>query len=555
LDNRTFISAQDAGIAVFLDPQFKLPDRPKVSRHLNWIATHEGSLVCDGSPDKQVFHGNAVRRFLPELIERADGTRTIPEILESLSSYPMKFVFDSLSLLYSRGVLYDGTGDAVLHEDPFLAWAERHLDLTRVNASVPEVRKRLDRYSIEVAGVYGNHILEELQCYPITLNRDLAHAGAKLRIYIHAAGSSMDDVLQYGTTCYEEGVPWILVTLHEDRLWFGPYFENQETLCVRCLSYQLEELGLPREPLPVDQHLLRAATSYVAVEVINFLTMLAPSSLIHGVKRLHLISLDQDLQTAVRYPYCPLCDPHPGETHSNTVSRFEEYIAFPSRHLLNQKDHQSHYKTANLQLTKLANRYPSSPSIGLPEVDLDGEAAESTDRLSDIEKLAFLLNLAAGFQRTVDANPRSKSYRWAPTGGNLGSVGLYFVNLGVSDLPEGIYYYQAIDHCLAQLHQAVPESFRQMLSEADRGRMADGLMGYLIFTGSLSRVRKKYREFGYKIVHLDAGVAYTQASFIAEYLHMNIDILDSWDLTVIGEQLYIDISEELPTLAVSLGRR
>jgi SagB-type dehydrogenase family enzyme len=556
------IDAKEIGMAVSYDPQFRMPIRPKVSKYVNLVSCGDDGVIFDGSPEKQLFRGSAVKKFLYDLISLADGTRTVQEIAETLDTYPSQFIYNALALLYSRGLLQEGTSSHYLEETPYYKFIERHIDVTRVNLHPTEAIERLHAYSVFIHGKPDDvqYLSNELRQYDISIVDHITPFTEDSKLFAIAICDDINDLMEikpFASQCYEYSIPWILITFSHKKIYVGPYFERNETLCFECYLKQMnriDEISIGTNTEMTDPLLKKIGLDYSGIEVVHLLSRIASSHLIHNLKKVDIETFEYTPINVSRLPFCEWCDPIKGmEPTINLVSQYESYIAFPSSHLINPKDHQNHYKPGNLELAKSSIVYPSCPHINLPHQDSLPDLNSNPRNFSDLQLLTKLMLLTAGLKKNVkNNNPRV--YRWAPTGGNLGSVGVYFVNKGVKELQTGVYFYQTSTHTLAQLNDSFEEEVLEKITIDSR--LSKGtLLGYLIFSGSYDRVYKKYKEFAYKIIHLDAGVAYAQSQVVAQLLGLELQLCESWNNDEIEHLLRLDHLNEPVTLVATLHRR
>ncbi len=135
--------------------------------------------------------------------------------------------------------------------------------------------------------------------------------------------------------------------------------------------------------------------------------------------------------------------------------------------------------------------------------------------------------------------------RWAPTGGNLGSVQAYLLALDLDGLDPAWYFYQRADHTLGRVRGA-STGVCPALEET-------GPSALLVLTGALTVVGAKYHDFAYRVVNLDAGVALAQLSAVAGTHGITTRFADRWDDEAIHDALRLDPNAEPVTAVVALG--
>ncbi|WP_026910301.1 nitroreductase family protein [Patulibacter minatonensis] len=592
-----WISADTMAAAVATDPQFAAPPHPRWPAGLVAIP-HADGLLVEGAPSRQTLHGKAARTLVPRAIPLLDGTRDVAALARDLE-VPERIAHQLVSLLYTAGLLDDGVLDEDLardHEDVY-AFVSRQIDSTRVNRSGAEAMRRLAAAHVALAGpdeVAG------------PLRRDLLDSGVGT-VDVLAAGESLPDDATHaigldvpgGATdlaavdaaCRDRGVAWLRVGLDEGHVEVGPCFTHPASPCFTCFGASRDDdaAGLPA---PADAVL---ATGLAGLQAVRWISRVGTSAPHNGVRRLTFDGLGEQWLPVARRAGCPVCSVATDRVPSapSLALRFEEAVAFPPRELLNPKDHQHHYKPANLRLQHDVKRYrdaarspldrvaPGAPGGALAAGTAGPEASASTDaapvatspsgaatasgatagpaagptddRRSDslpLTPLAHVLQYAFG-RRDPDAPPEGKVARWAPTGGNLGSPNAYLVARDVDGLEPAAYFYDPAAHELVTLPGAGGTPLAVHDAHGALG-LEDPGPALLVLTGAVGRVVSKYGAFAYKIVHLDAGAALAQLRFAGHAHGVVARPLARWDDEALGEALGITVDGEPVTAVVAL---
>ncbi|MBV9713428.1 MAG: SagB family peptide dehydrogenase [Ktedonobacteraceae bacterium] len=266
-----------------------------------------------------------------------------------------------------------------------------------------------------------------------------------------------------------------------------------------------------------------------------------------------------------RLPGCSTCRPASVEMgYVEPAVVYEDSVAFPSRHLLDPKDHQVHYRASNMELAHEGKRYPGNPSVKLPGREQLVAASGQTlahlpgrdtsivaRRVLNVKALANLLLKGAGV-RHDDGTKTNKLQRWSPTGGNLGSVELYVVAASVEGLEPGVYFYQPQNHTLAYLRRMEREEYERLLQEAilpDSGMQPDAL---ILSVGAYHRVGHKYSTFAYRVINLDAGVALSQMHMVAHSLGIAAQTVQRWADDAITDLLDLEDIQEMVTAVLAV---
>jgi SagB-type dehydrogenase family enzyme len=538
--------ASEMGRAVSTDLQFQFPNCPQVSDCVVVIPIKEQGLYFEGSAEKQLIRGKASETFLPRLLEHLDGKNTFPQICDLLPEFPQKSIYDALALLYMRGLLFDGTADIEHKDDPYLQFIQRHIDHTRVNSSIRDCIHRLQEktvclYSDVSSDMNRKQLAELLALYPIPLRMcselpELLLVDRPIAVYIQNEYTTRDELLSFGRFCYKYGVPWLLITIFKETMYLGPHFENHETLCVECFEQQWPIANIDDGSVNMSLGAMQMAMSSVAIDIVNWRSRLTSTSFLRGVQSFHTTTMEQGFIEMMKLPACNLCGCQSTVSSEQLlVARFEDHIAFSSAHHLNPKDHQNHYKPINLELATLSTSYPSALQINLDNCEED----------SLLKKWSEVWRYMAGWKyKQINNRPK----RWSPTGGNLGSVDLYIVINSIPNFKKGVYLYGSKNHVLECLGD--DDMATQLLSCLPHDEQA---YGYIIQVGLYGKVASKYHQFAYKIIHLDAGVAFTQGRYTAYHTGLKLDVASQWSNQEISGILHLDSLYEQPTIVSVMG--
>ncbi|WP_176087356.1 SagB family peptide dehydrogenase [Virgibacillus dokdonensis] len=547
------IAAKDIGKAVRHDPQFQLPKLPYFPTNTVQVPIENG-VIFDGVNQKQVLRGRLTKEFLPTLLKQLDGKKTLEDLEHILPEHTVETKYDAIALLYSRGLIQGRQNN---QQDTALSkYFERHLDQTRFNTTAAEAMEILKSTELIIHSTDSDieEYLEELAKYPIRYRQyteytDTSDVEGMSRIGIGICNNieDLDQFMEFDKQMRKREIPWILIVNNSPYVFIGPYFCKKDSLCFHCY---LNQINIEKDHTNSNEniHFMSASASTVIIDLINFISRISPSKIHQGVKIINIKHLTGEFHYIVKQPYCEQCDVKKGSPAIfNKIIELESKIAFPPPDLLNPKDHQNHYKTSNLALAKESKGYYSAPKRPLKNneklPDLNSTREKNTYSTDNLAKL-FLYTV--GFNRESVEYKEGKAKRWTPTGGNLGSENVYFVNKRIEDLGIGTYFYQESNHCLATLPNHVIDELETHCTED-----MSNTLGYVILTGDFSKVAQKYYDFAYKVIHFDAGVALTQFRTVAHYLNLGVGEIHVNEEKV-GQALGIDNLNEIITVVLTI---
>ncbi|MET9428908.1 nitroreductase family protein [Streptomyces sp. NPDC003036] len=337
--------------------------------------------------------------------------------------------------------------------------------------------------------------------------------------------------------CGPLGIPVLRVAASSTWFEIGPFFLTGFTACPDCLNKGRVDAGWssgePGQPA-ADVTL----AGLVASEVFALLTGATAPAMI-GITRISQDDWTTEQHVVVPRPGCPCDDtggggpePDPVDVHLRAVDH-----AAPAVLQGGPPPRSARERWAELGRKRPAfHAYPSRTLTGerlrLPGVF--GEttapapgptrASAPTPRSPDLALVADLLARTAGRR----GSPGDGAWqRWAPTGGQLGSVEIHLLtDAGVPGLPGSVFRYDDVAHALIAL-RADPMPMASILAGTDL--RVDELEAALVFTAAHGRVAAKYRDFAYRLTHLDAGCAATQLDAVARAHGLSVRFATSWD--------------------------
>jgi len=140
---------------------------------------------------------------------------------------------------------------------------------------------------------------------------------------------------------------------------------------------------------------------------------------------------------------------------------------------------------------------------------------------------ATLLRQTAGFHAASVASSAVSPHRWAPSGGGLASVELFVIDeAGMAGLPGTVFRYDDLTHSLLAVRDDHIE-LAQVVEGTDLE--STEAMAVTVFVAAHNRLATKYREYAYRVDHLDAGCASTQFTAVARVHGLAPRFATRWD--------------------------
>lgn len=562
------------------------PVRPRFLRELVTVPFNE-EVIIEGTERIQAI-GNAIpSTTLTDLIGLLNGERTVDELKSALPEVPEEDVLEVLSSLHWFGLIEDcGTSSESSHSNPeTLAFLRRYVAVTGANRSGVEAYERLRNSEVLIFGCaddladtgrLGDLLAKTGVGSVVPLRRSLPSAWRarsvsamqSVAISLSLNGEDSDWHEQLDDWCLKHRLPWLRVVLSKKHNYadLGPLFNAERTPCYRCLQQVHSVTHRPEHTWSkseVDAE-IDYWTGMAAVEIIYFLSRIGPLATERFVERYDLQQYTSRRLHLLRVPGCPRCRPLPQELPDaggtigaiHSAIAFEDYISLASRPRTPSVVREDYARLNKFLLTQF-KRMSNSTVLQLPRTltglerpALGGGTEPMRTRCTiSRDDLSTLLMTAAGLRYASE----QKVQRWTATAGNLGSVELFAVVRAVDGVAPGVYFYQAENHSLALFQQrgspCLLADFMKRAAVIDRKELPDVL---IILTGAYHRLERKYAEFAYKLVNLDAGVAVSQLHYVAKGLGYSSLTVLRWADDLIEQQLNLDPPLEQVTALVAM---
>lgn len=173
-------------------------------------------------------------------------------------------------------------------------------------------------------------------------------------------------------------------------------------------------------------------------------------------------------------------------TDFNVIQKFEFCSAFSASDYSHRKSHLTHYKSKNLKISRLNYTSPFWKKIdnNIPNV------------------LIEFFEILVGFKR------HNNNKKYTPTGGNLNSNMLFYVNLNNNHLDgKGIYFFENTKKQLFQISDNI-----STFTDVD----IDNEDGMILIGSNIDTISEKYGDFSFKIGNLNLGVVLATYALVRE---------------------------------------
>ena len=335
----------------------------------------------------------------------------------------------------------------------------------------------------------------------------------------------------------------------------GPVFYGTSTACLDCFRRGYREVSAGAPP-PADADATAADEMLAALTVSELLAMLArpgPGASPRSMTRTTMCGRPAEHYDVLPEPECGSCGggTPPTDPDSRGLLGYEWQISQLPPALSPQGALSPSGERHLVELQRQRDGLLPAPRHPLPADtgDRPPGAPHGQARL-DEQLLAGILARVAGFRPRRDAVPAGMAAaRWAPSGGNLASPGIYLVTeADLFGLPGTIFLYDDIDH--------------EMVSAgADRVPLAQILDGTnldagsadlaVVLVGAVGRLSQKYGDFAWHLAHLDAGCAALQLHTAAACHGLSVTFAANWPARL-AETLELDERREVVTAVAAI---
>lgn len=519
-------------------------------------------LLVEGGLRRRVLVGGAGADDMLRVAALLDGSRTLHTVaLSSGLTYEaarrivsMLRVSDFVEYRGSApGPAEDSRGGATGATDSALAFLARTVHATGHYNNTGELRAALGSATVMILapGPAGDRIRADLvacgvgHVTVVGCQDEAAAARAGFPASQQSLVVAIDDghsaaaLTSAEALCRQHEVPMLRCARRGPSIEIGPLFYAGSTACYGCFDRSHEEQRRPGTSglacSPLDDCLDDCLAAMTVDEVLATLGQVRSPTTLRTINTFSLTSFSERRSVLLPWPGCGQCgDLFPSAAAADSAAAYEWVSRNWPPRLGGDQALKLRYGPALRDLAAQRPRFTSHPVYPLPPPaktaeSAGGPAPEPDARLTPAT-LAALLNQVAG-RRSTDPGPDLR--RWAPSGGNLASARLYCVAWGVpiGPGPGVLAVYDDIGHGLIPVHRRMVPAQRML---AGTGMAPGEPSVLLVFVADVDRIAQKYGPFGYRLAHLDAGVATAQLTVVAAALGLGVAFAMAWPDSVAG---------------------
>jgi SagB-type dehydrogenase family enzyme len=524
------------------------PRRPRLRRGLAATAAG-GSMLIEGGPSRQVLGGADALALIPRLLPALDGRHSGEQLRTELGLSSAQLGLAVRLLDQSGLVEWVTPGDAAdFSSDHVAAYMSRTFTMSESCPSANDLARNL---AASAALLVAPHPFAE----PIAEDLCEAGVGKVLIMTAAAAAGAIPDVTGrcaaaifdapadaealdlFIAGCQQRRIPVLRFHGAGDRAEIGPTFCGLSTACVECFRRGQSAEWFPDHPVsgehPADQPPSAELTGVLCGLVTSaLLGTLGPQPPAPPLRRLTRITLPgQGTTSCDVLPDldCRSClgGLPPADAASQSLLAYEWQMGKVTPFLEQPDATTPARRDRFFSLQRQRDSFPTSPRDSLPDQNT-GKGLSPGRRSRGIERpvLAEIFARVAGFRPAGAGAANASNKRWAPSGGNVGSVALYLVTDGeLFHLPGTVFRYDDLGHQVISVRaDRVPLS--RVLDGTDLD--AAHAEAVIVLVGEVGRLREKYGDFAWRLTHLDTGCAALQLHLAAKSHGLRASFAATW---------------------------
>lgn len=539
---------------------------PRLCRDLAVVVSAAG-LVIEGGSRQHVFRGRAATEVLPRLLPLLDGSHDSAGLAERLGISPGQ-VNQVLELLTGSGLVEaPASADPATAADPaVLGWFSRNLPESGGHACAEEVLAALAGTTVVVvadpdiadkllrdltgAGIGHVVVVDDAEAFlPEPARGQSRTLGVTVASEAMPNGGSAElerTRLRMARWAAEANVPVLNVAWTTGSVAIGPVSVAGFSACPDCARRSLHQAAASCNGGP-DTLVASASASgtvdlaagLAAAELVALAARLPSAADARTMTRISTADFGSESFWVVPYEDCDSCSGlaqrHTDSAHDEFTDVFEWSVQELPSAVSPGRVIPPWEMERILALKRRRPSLPTLPRQTLPPAVLrapghfGSPADPGTTRAAspDLDLWATLLRQTAGFHAATTDSTTASTHRWTPSGGGLASVELFVIDeTGVADLPGTVFRYDDLEHSLLAVRDD-HIGLAQVLEGTDLE--AAEAIAVTVFVAAHSRLATKYREYAYRVDHLDAGCASTQFTAVARAHGLMPRFATRWD--------------------------
>lgn len=507
----------------------RLPARPKLLRELVVVPAGPDAVTFYGTQKPQTLRCPQGLKKLSELLALLDGRHSLDEISQGLASHFSGGVTGLVSLLFRYGLLEDGDAQSG-NDEPVGCYAARFCGSSGYHANRDAAIAQADAVRLLVAcpqpvraalcASLGGGTLGTLRV--VHSAAEVAGSEHTHALLVLSGGVEDEELLKVADALHASKRPYFIGTLGSDCMHLGPLVLPGLSASHRCARLQLSAPAPLVDPLEAEFQ-----CAYIAHEWLQIALGLLTETYLNKV-RVHPV--DSRGAYPVNKPIARI----PGSLFGGLATA--AYLApddaafaawvhhvsvrMPPKEWLAPRLFEGHFKMANLKLYGApVTRSYALGTLTLPAAaelpsHAGGVSVQAACDEPSLAQLAAILLYAVGEQTLEDGSRR----RIAPSGGSLRSCSFYVLVNHLAQLASGLYLYDGETDSLIPVKVASLVALRQLLYGTEHAPCPVSLVA----SSHLGRVRNKYQDFGFNLVHWDAGIACQYATLVASVFGLRV---------------------------------
>ncbi|AAP11989.1 MULTISPECIES: nitroreductase family protein [Bacillus] len=504
------------------DPMVQFPKQPKLIPNIHTIY-YQGVTIYGPSDGPFKLNGTLAAKLVYSLFPLLEQGITLEEIYEK-SDFAKEDIDKLLEILFMKGCLVQAYDNKELtNQDRFfirkMTKFKNHTNLEDIyqilqesivyiicdeEALTNKIQKKLSKYGLNAERLF---IDEYMEVKTPKLK--------KLIVYISDSDFNDNVVSKLSDK---------LDVLYVDRVsgQIGPIFSKKAITTTNYLHHLIKT-----EKNSIENYVKEDILSdYISILLLREIGKISNNLLTEGYYRnvggmLDYQVIDKRTRTS--------------SSQELTLYDYEVAVQFPASKYVNKTSHLTHFKEKNLKLGIF-----NQASFLWKKLDSTNSVPKNVDGI-------FKYTMAY-------KNHKLKFKRYTPSGGNINSNLLFYINLEVNSFDGlGIYFYNNFDSQYYQVRDFSDEDISNFYKNIIMQDKKNDVKGYFIIANDTDLISQKYENFSFKIANLNTGVMLSQLFSIRKYFELNCRMITQFNEREILNLLGIKKSNEVVNFIIEVN--